>query len=106
MSSSKVVLDASAVMAVLNREVGAERLTPSLLANACCSTVNLAEVQGKLVEKGLGPDDAWDDLTAVVREVFPFNSQHARTAGSRSISSWRVARAAATNSAICRRATR
>jgi ribonuclease VapC len=81
-NSSNVVLDASAVMAVLNREVGAERLTPSILANACCSTVNLAEVQGKLVEKGLAPDDAWDDLTAVVREVFPFSSQHARTAGS------------------------
>ena len=82
MNSSNVVLDASAVMAVLNREVGAERLIPSLLAKACCSTVNVAEVQGKLVDKGLAPDDAWDDLTAVVREVFPFSSQHARTAGS------------------------
>ena len=43
---SSVVLDASAMMAVLNREVGAERLTPNLLANAYCSAVNVAEVQG------------------------------------------------------------
>lgn len=79
---SSIVLDASAVMAVLNKEIGAERLTPNLLLNACCSSVNAAEVQGKLVERGLDPDDAWDDITAVVHEFLPFSAQHAKTAGS------------------------
>jgi ribonuclease VapC len=79
---SSIVLDASAVMAVLNQEGGAERLTPNLLLNACCSAVNVAEVQSKLVERGLHPDDAWDDITAVVHQVLPFSAQHAKSAGS------------------------
>ncbi len=42
---SRIVLDASAVLAILNREAGAEKLTPSrLLSDAAISTVNLAEV--------------------------------------------------------------
>jgi PIN domain nuclease of toxin-antitoxin system len=69
-------------MAVLNKEIGAERLTPNLLLNACCSSVNVAEVQGKLVERGLDPDDAWDDISAVVHEFLPFSAQHAKIAGS------------------------
>jgi len=79
---NSVVLDASAVMAVLNQEVGAERLTHSLLVGACCSSVNVAEVLGKLVERGIQPADAWDNVTAVVPQILPFSAQHARTAGS------------------------
>ena len=78
---SSVVLDASAVMAVLNQEPGAEQITARVL-NYCCSTVNAAEVQGKLVERGLQPDEAWDDVKAVVNEILPFSSEHAKTAGS------------------------
>ena len=50
-----IVLDASAVLAVLNHEAGADRLTPELLRKAVCSTVNLAEVQSKLVDCGIEP---------------------------------------------------
>jgi ribonuclease VapC len=71
------VLDASAIMAVLNQEVGAERLTPNLLVGACCSSVNVAEVLGKLVEKGIPPDDACDSVTAVVPQILPFSTQNA-----------------------------
>lgn len=78
---NSVVLDASAVMAVLNQETGAERLTPQLLLNSCCSTVNAAEVHGKLVERGLNPDAAWEDVTGVVREFLPLTDQHAKAAG-------------------------
>ncbi len=49
---NKIVLDASALLAVLNREPGADRLTPEMLSTATSSTVNLAEVQGKLVMHG------------------------------------------------------
>lgn len=44
------MLDASALLALLNGEPGAEKLTPQLLEDATISTVNLAEVQSKLVK--------------------------------------------------------
>ena len=79
---SSVVLDASAVMAVLNQEAGAERLTPDVLLDAVCSTLNVAEVQGKLVERGLDPEDAWEDVMGIVRNSIPFAAEHAKAAGS------------------------
>jgi|HubBroStandDraft_1064217.scaffolds.fasta_scaffold00507_20 ribonuclease VapC len=79
---SRVVLDASAVLAVLNNEPGADRLTPELLSNATCSTVNLAEVQTKLVSAGGNPDEAWEDTISPIREVAPFTEEQARVAGS------------------------
>lgn len=79
---SRVVLDASAILAVLNDEPGAETLTPQLLSTAASSTVNLAEVQGELVGRGLSPDDAWEATLSPVREAMPFTAAHARIAGS------------------------
>jgi ribonuclease VapC len=78
---SRIVLDASAVMAIINGESGAETLTPRLLKEAAISTVNLAEVQTKLVSRGLDPDDAWDAAISPVRESQPFTTEHARIAG-------------------------
>ena len=78
---SSVVLDASAVMALLNQEIGAERLTPDVLLHAVCSTVNVAEVQGKLVERGLAPESAWEDVMGVVRHVVPFTVEQAKLRG-------------------------
>jgi PIN domain nuclease of toxin-antitoxin system len=78
---SKVVLDASALLAVLNQEPGSEKLTPELLSAAATSTVNLAEVHGKLVSRGLRPDDAWEATLSSVGNAVPFTSEHARLAG-------------------------
>ncbi|MGH9521545.1 MAG: type II toxin-antitoxin system VapC family toxin [Terriglobales bacterium] len=78
---NKVVLDASAILAILNSEPGAEKLTVEILANAAASTVNLAEVQGKLVREGIEPKDAWELAQSPVREFFPFTTAAARTAG-------------------------
>jgi ribonuclease VapC len=78
---NNIVLDASALLAVLNGESGAERLTPELLSSAVSSTVNLAEVHGKLVERGLSPHDAWEATLSPVREAAPFTAEHAKTAG-------------------------
>jgi len=75
---SRIVLDASALLAVLDGEPGADKLTPTLLANAASSTVNLAEVQSKLV----APDDAWAATLTPVAEVIPFTAEHAKAAGS------------------------
>jgi ribonuclease VapC len=78
---NRVVLDASALLAILNREPGAERLTPELLGAAATSTVNLAEVHGKLVGRGLGPDEAWEATLSPIREAVAFTSEHARLTG-------------------------
>jgi|SRR5579871_716077 len=79
---NSIVMDASALLAVLNCEHGAEKLTPELLSTATCSTVNLAEVQGKLVARGLSPRDAWEATLSPIREPSAFTAEHARTAGS------------------------
>jgi ribonuclease VapC len=78
---SRVVLDASAVLVLLKDEPGADKLTPEVLRNATCSTVNLAEVQTKLVSAGGIPDEAWEDALSSIREAAPFTEEHARIAG-------------------------
>ena len=78
---NKAVLDASALLALLNREPGGEKLTPELLSRAAISTVNLAEVHSKLVGLGLQREDAWEAATSAVREAVPFTQEHAKLAG-------------------------
>jgi ribonuclease VapC len=78
---SKFVLDASAIMAILNQEAGAEKLTPELLSDACVSAVNMAEVQTVLVNKGMAADDAWQDACSPVLEIAAFDHRQARLAG-------------------------
>ena len=57
-------------------------MTPELLSNATCSTVNLAEVLTKLVSAGGPPDEAWEDTLSPIREATPFTDEHAKIAGS------------------------
>jgi PIN domain nuclease of toxin-antitoxin system len=78
---SKIVLDASAVLALLNQEPGSQKLTPELLQEAVASTVNLAEVQTKLVREGGDPDEAWELACAPIAESEPFTSEQAKSAG-------------------------
>ena len=78
---SRIVLDASAILAVIHKEPGHEKLTAGLLAKAVASAVNLAEVQSKLVARGWSCDEAWEDATSPVQQVVPFDEEHARIAG-------------------------
>ncbi len=78
---NRVVLDVSALLAILNQEPGADKLTPELLSIAASDAVNLAEVQGKLVEQGLSPDDAWEATLSPVREAVAFTPEQAKLAG-------------------------
>jgi len=78
---SRVILDASAILAVIHREQGFEKLTPDVLARATVSTVNLAEVQSKLVSSGWPSAQAWEDAMGLVQEVLPFTADHARLVG-------------------------
>lgn len=58
------VLDASAVLAVIQEEPGAERIEAHL-DTGCISAVNLAEIVGKLHDRGLG-DNEIDELIALL----------------------------------------
>jgi ribonuclease VapC len=80
---SRIVLDASALLAILNDEPGAEKLTSQLdlLSDAAISTVNLAEVHSKLVGHGIDEEEAWEAALSPVREVMVFTSEQARIAG-------------------------
>jgi ribonuclease VapC len=78
---SRIVLDASAMLAALNHEPGSEKLTPEMLTNAAGSTVNLAEVHTKLVSRGGDPEEAWEDTLSAIQEPVPFSEEHARIAG-------------------------
>ncbi|MGH9733003.1 MAG: PIN domain-containing protein [Candidatus Acidiferrales bacterium] len=78
---NRIVLDASALLAILNQESGADKLTPDLLGGAVISAVNLAEVHGKLVERGVSSDDAWEAAVSPGSEAVDSTSEHAGLAG-------------------------
>jgi ribonuclease VapC len=79
---SRVVLDASAILAMLNEEPGAEKLTLELLSQATASTVNLAEVQAILVREGGDPEEAWALAVDPIPDLEPFTAEQAKIAGS------------------------
>ena len=79
---SKAVLDASALLAVIFGEPGAEKLTDEILDDAVASTVNLAEVQAKLVKKGYDPQVAWEDALLLETPPELFTADQAKIAGS------------------------
>ena len=68
-----VVLDASAVLAVLNGEPGAEAVWEHL-PGAQLSAVNAAEVAAKLVDGGLGAERAGQSLDRLGTRVVPFEA--------------------------------
>jgi PIN domain nuclease of toxin-antitoxin system len=78
---SEAALDASAILAFLFKERGAEKLTPEVLEGALVSTVNLAEVQTKLVKMGRMVEDAWIDSNSLGTVAVPYTSEHAKIAG-------------------------
>ena len=79
--SDEVVFDASAVLAILKRERGADRAL-AVLEHAKISCVNLAEVQSKLVNEGLDKHTAWAGINFLGCNPVPFDSGLAHQAGS------------------------
>ncbi len=75
------MLDSSALLAVLNREPGAE-LVADLLGNTAVSAVNLSEVQAKLVGRGIDRKAAWKAILGLVSEVVAFDESLALLTGS------------------------
>ncbi|MBE3577908.1 MAG: type II toxin-antitoxin system VapC family toxin [Limnochordales bacterium] len=62
--TGKAVLDASALLAYLFDEPGAETVAEALASGVAMSAVNLSEVLAKLEDHGVGVDRAIRDLTA------------------------------------------
>lgn len=75
------VLDASALMALLRGEKGAEAVA-ACLPTAVVSTVNQAEVQSTLVAAGLVEQVAWWHIAEIECESVPLDEEQARIAGS------------------------
>lgn len=79
---NEVVFDASAMLALIQGEQGADKLTDEILNRAVASAVNLAEVQSKLVKASNDPDRAWSAALSAISNVEPYTSEQARIAGS------------------------
>jgi ribonuclease VapC len=77
---ARTVLDASALLAFINREPGAERVT-AVLGEAAISTVNFSEVVAKLALRNRSPQRILDELTEFELEVVDFNRALAEDAG-------------------------
>lgn len=80
MSEPVLVLDASALLAVLLDEQGADSVSP-LLRDAVISTVNLSEVVARLQDRGAGDDVIAASIDELGLQVVPFASDHALRAG-------------------------
>jgi ribonuclease VapC len=80
---SRIVLDSSALLAILQQEPGAEIFTQQLdlLESAAMSAVNIAEAYGKLVGAGIRPEEAWEAVIAPIPEILDFDAEQAKIAG-------------------------
>ena len=77
---SEAVLDASALLALLNSEPGAEKVA-AVLSGAMISAVNLSEVVAKLAEVGMPEASIREALDGLALEVMPFDREQAYVAG-------------------------
>lgn len=77
---SRVVLDASAILAMLNDEPGADRVAKAL-PDAVISGVNLSEVVAKLAEAGMPGNEIREALDPLGLAVVPFDEDQAYAAG-------------------------
>jgi PIN domain nuclease of toxin-antitoxin system len=77
---SEVVLDASAVLAMLNQETGSEEVS-RFIGNAAISAVNLSEVVAKLAEAGIDEGAINQILSNLDIEIIPFDEKQALKSG-------------------------
>jgi PIN domain nuclease of toxin-antitoxin system len=78
--SSKIVLDASALLCLLNDEPGADQVA-EVLTRSLIGATNLAEVASKLRERGLSLDEVREALGGLHLDVRPLTSTQAMLIG-------------------------
>lgn len=76
---AEAVLDASAVLAVLYDEAGADVVIP-YLSSGCISVVNMAEVITRLVDDHIPEAQAWLQVKGLVDDLVAFDESQARVA--------------------------
>ncbi|MBI2856698.1 MAG: type II toxin-antitoxin system VapC family toxin [Chloroflexi bacterium] len=77
---TRMVLDASALLALLNREAGAE-VVAEALPEAVVSAVNISEVVAKLADVGMPEHAVSEALRGLALETLPFDLEQAYTTG-------------------------
>lgn len=77
---SEVVLDASALLALLNREPGHEEVAGTI-PHAAISAVNLSEVVAKLSDNGMPEEEIREALEGLALEVCSFGRELAYETG-------------------------
>ncbi len=77
---SSYVLDASALLALLNNEPGAEQVA-AILTETVISSINLSEVVAKLADAGRSETEIREFLGALELEVIHFDTEMAYCAG-------------------------
>ncbi len=75
--SKKVIFDASALLALIQEEKGAEIVKP-LLKDSIMLTINVAEVLTTLQNVGIPPDDATEYISLFISELVDFDLEQAR----------------------------
>ena len=78
---SRAVLDASAVLAALKREPGADVVTEALAEGAAISAINLAEIVSKLADWGMDGTTIRATLDPLKLEVIAFDADAAYATG-------------------------
>ena len=74
---TEVVLDASALLAFLKNEPGADKVA-FVIGDACMSAVNLGETFSKMVEHGKPLDAVVYQVERLQIDVVPFDSEQAK----------------------------
>jgi len=78
---AEAVLDASALLAFLQNEPGADKVE-AVLTHSCISSVNLAEVLSKLVQYGKPLDAVTYQIDRLRLPVIPFDASEAKIVAS------------------------
>jgi PIN domain nuclease of toxin-antitoxin system len=74
--NSRVILDASALLALLQEEVGSEVIKP-LLKFSVMSAVNVTEVLSVLQRADITPEEGLSLITDIVTTILPFDLEQA-----------------------------
>ena len=78
---SSFVLDASALLALLNEEPGKD-VVEEAIGDCSISAVNYCEVIGKLIDAGVPDDDARHTIELLNIDIVDFDAKHAFQAAS------------------------
>lgn len=75
--SKNVILDASALLALIHQEEGADIVKP-LLKTSIMSTVNISEVLTALQRTDILPKESLASITDFIQDIVPFNIEQAQ----------------------------